>query len=126
MTDGIAKLASISIDCPDADALAAFYSRLLGLTEFYAAPDRSFIALRGAGTALTLMRVDEYEPPVWPGGPQRQQMHLDLSTRDLDASVAAAVELGAVEAQVQPSPQRWRVLLDPAGHPFCLTTMGAE
>ncbi len=126
MTDGIAKLASISIDCPEPDVLAAFYSRLLGLRELYAAPDRGVIALHGAGTMLTLMRVEQYEPPVWPDGPQRQQLHLDLSTGDLDGSVAAALELGAVEAQVQPSPERWRVLLDPAGHPFCLTTMGAE
>jgi hypothetical protein len=27
---------------------------------------------------------------------------------------------------VQPSPDRWRVLIDPAGHPFCLTTLIPE
>ncbi|RZI55165.1 MAG: VOC family protein, partial [Zymomonas sp.] len=32
-----------------------------------------------------------------------------------------AVECGATEAEEQPDP-RWRVLLDPAGHPFCITT----
>ena len=25
-------------------------------------------------------------------------------------------------APEQPDPERWRVLFDPAGHPFCLTT----
>ena len=52
-----------------------------------------------------------------------QQMHLDIAVTDLPAAVAAAVELGAVEAAHQPEPDVWRVLLDPAGHPFCLTTV---
>lgn len=51
---------------------------------------------------LTLMRVEAYEPPTWPNGPQFQQMHLDLAAEDLDADVAAAVELGA-------RPPTWRV-----------------
>ncbi|MBC7301497.1 MAG: hypothetical protein H5T78_11130 [Nocardia sp.] len=37
------------------------------------------------------------------------------------ASEAAAIGCGAVKAQFQPAPDRWRVLLDPSGHPFCLT-----
>ncbi|WP_182358451.1 VOC family protein [Tomitella gaofuii] len=123
MTDRAVTLASVSIDCPDPDALARFYSRLLGLEEAFATEDRGVVGLSGAGPMLTLMRVDEYTPPSWPGGPQHQQMHLDLASQDLDADVAAAVALGAREADVQPSPHRWRVLLDPAGHPFCLSTV---
>jgi hypothetical protein len=26
-----------------------------------------------------------------------------------------------VKADFQPAPDQWRVLLDPSGHPFCLT-----
>lgn len=81
------------------------------------------IALSGAGPVLTLMRVDEYEPPTWPHGPQFQQMHLDLAAEDLDADVAAAIALGAREAEHQPAPDRWRVMLDPVGHLFCLSTV---
>jgi len=33
------------------------------------------------------------------------------------------VELGATTAGHQPMPRAWRVLIDPAGHPFCLTTV---
>ena len=33
----------------------------------------------------------------------------------------AAVELGATVPEDQPG-ETWRVLLDPAGHPFCLTS----
>lgn len=123
MTSRIAPLAAISIDCPDPDQLATFYQRLLGLEEAFAAPDRSVIALSGAGPVLTLMRVDEYEPPTWPHGPQFQQMHLDLAAEDLDADVAAAIALGAREAEHQPAPDRWRVMLDPVGHLFCLSTV---
>jgi hypothetical protein len=36
--------------------------------------------------------------------------------------VKRAVALGARPADPQPDP-RWKVLLDPAGHPFCLTTL---
>jgi hypothetical protein len=38
------------------------------------------------------------------------------------AAVVEAEQLEATLAAVQPAPDRWRVLFDPAGHPFCLTT----
>lgn len=119
----VATLASISIDCPSPDALAPFYCGLLGLEEAYAAPDRSVVCLAGAGPMITLMRVDDYEPPTWPNGPQRQQLHLDLAAESLDADVAAAVAIGASEASFQPAPDQWRVMLDPVGHPFCLSAV---
>jgi hypothetical protein len=46
-----------------------------------------------------------------------------LGVDDLDAAQARLLALGAVEPTVQPEPDRWRVLLDPAGHPFCITTL---
>ena len=75
------------------------------------------------GVAVTMMRVADHVPPRWPaaGG-----LHLDVSVTDLEPAVAAAVELGAAQADHQAQPDRWRVLLDPAGHPFCLTTVGAD
>jgi hypothetical protein len=48
-------------------------------------------------------------------------MHLDFEVVDLEAAVAHALELGAEEAHVRPQ-ENVRVLLDPAGHPFCLYT----
>lgn len=126
MTERVASLASISIDCPDPDVLAPFYQRLLGLEEAYASPDRGVISLSGAGPMLTLMRVGSYTPPDWPDGPQSQQMHLDLAAEDLDADVAAAVALGAREAEFQPAPDRWRVMVDPVGHLFCLSAVRGD
>lgn len=123
MVDRVAPLASISIDCPDPDGLAPFYRQLLGLEEAFATPDRNVIGLAGAGPMLTLMRVEQYTPPSWPQGSQHQQMHLDLAAEHLDVDVAAAVELGAAEAAYQPAPDQWRVMLDPVGHPFCLSAV---
>ena len=123
MTERVGRLASISVDCPDTDRLADFYSRLLGLEEAFATPDRGVVALAGAGPMLTLMRVDSYVAPSWPEGPQRQQLHLDVAVEDLDSATEAAVALGATSAGHQPAPQQWRVLLDPVGHPFCLTAV---
>jgi Glyoxalase-like domain len=72
---------------------------------------------------VTLMRVNDYTAPSWPEGPQRQQLHLDVAVEELDSSVADAIALGAKEADQQPAPDLWRVLIDPAGHPFCLSTV---
>jgi hypothetical protein len=52
-------------------------------------------------------------------------MHFDISVTDLDRAAARALALGAKQAEHQPAPDLWRVLVDPAGHPFCLTTFGA-
>lgn len=46
-------------------------------------------------------------------------MHLDLEVDDLDQAVAHAVDVGAELASFQPQADV-RVMLDPAGHPFCL------
>jgi len=64
--------------------------------------------------------------PQWPDGETSQQVHIDFSVEDLDAGDAAAIALGARKADGQPIPDRWRVMLDPAGHPFCLTTLIPE
>jgi hypothetical protein len=47
------------------------------------------------------------------------QMHLDIEVDDLEQAVSYAVEVGATLADFQPQ-QHVRVMLDPAGHPFCL------
>lgn len=52
-------------------------------------------------------------------GRQQMMMHIDVAVDDLADAVAAATEMGAVVAGVQPQ-EDVRVLLDPAGHPFCL------
>jgi len=50
--------------------------------------------------------------------------HLDFAVNDLEKAVSHAVNCGAIVADTQYS-NEWRVMLDPAGHPFCLCEMKA-
>ena len=43
-----------------------------------------------------------------------------IGAASADAAAARCVELGATRPDEQPG-ESWRVLLDPSGHPFCLT-----
>ncbi|MBO0811308.1 MAG: VOC family protein [Microlunatus sp.] len=108
---------AISIDCADHDSLAAFYARLLNGRVDWRTDGAA--GVRAGSLHLIAQRVTDYRPPAWPG---TSIVHLDLSCRDIDlaAQTAYAIDCGATAAVVQPDP-RWVVMLDPAGHPFCLT-----
>jgi hypothetical protein len=108
------------MDCADKRALSEFWAAMLGGEVVYTS--KTTADVRTPWVWLSAMEVPDYQPPTWPGNDVPKQMHLDLAVDDLDSSVRAAVELGAVLCEVQPHPDHWRVLLDPAGHPFCLTT----
>ena len=73
-----------------------------------------------SGPALGLGKVEDYEPPAWPNPHGSKQFHLDLAADDIDVETERLVGLGARLADPQPG-ETWRVLLDPAGHPFCVT-----
>ncbi|OAR27678.1 glyoxalase [Streptomyces sp. ERV7] len=114
------KLTAITLDCPDPLALAAFYQKATGL-EPHPKSDAEFAGLTGAdGLFLGFQRVDAHQAPHWPDQAVPQQMHLDFQVDDLDAAEARLLELGAGRPEYQPGGERWRVLTDPAGHPFCL------
>jgi hypothetical protein len=83
-------------------------------------------ALQLGGLWLSMQRVADYRSPTWPGTATPQQIHLDFSVDDLDGGEQAAIAAGASKAADQPSPDRWRVMLDPAGHPFCLSSLIPE
>src|SRR6478735_11120296 len=117
----IATVRGMTMDCADPRALAHFYQELTGMKPGYNADE--FVALTGgSGCDLGFQRVDGYRAPQWPGQDVPQQFHLDLCVDDLDAMEAQALALGATKPDHQPGDRRWRVLLDPAGHPFCLTS----
>jgi catechol 2,3-dioxygenase-like lactoylglutathione lyase family enzyme len=102
-------------------ALAAFYARVLGWQVVGDDPDHAVVAAPSGVAYLAVQRNADYVAPVWPPEPGRQQMmlHLDVEVVELDEAVANAVRLGARVADQQPQASV-RVLLDPAGHPFCL------
>ncbi|WP_051466318.1 VOC family protein [Pseudofrankia saprophytica] len=117
-TDNAVRFVAVSLDCADPQELARFYLELLGGTQLWSS--ESSAGVRVPGVVLVPQRVAGYQPPVWPGS---SIVHLDLSAGpDLDETVTRAVALGARVAEPQSDP-RWRVMLDPAGHPFCFTTL---
>jgi glyoxalase superfamily protein len=116
----VGRLASISLDCADPQRVAAFWAELVGGETAFTSPD--FVAVRTDLGWLTAVRVADHRPPTWPDGPVPKQMHLDVSVDDLERAETEAIRLGARRAAEQPAPERYRVLLDPGGHPFCLST----
>ncbi len=115
----VARLAMVTLDCADPQAEAAFWSAALGWQVAHA--EDEYAMLTGGSSALGFGRVEGYSPPAWPDDAGVKQFHFDLAVDDLTAAADALVALGATVPDVQPGGDRWRVLLDPAGHPFCLT-----
>lgn len=114
-----ATLRGVTLDCADPKALASFYHELTGMEIVYS--DDEFAGVSGgSGADLGFQRVDGYRAPQWPGQEVPQQFHLDFSVADLGQAEKQALSLGATRPDHQPGNDRWRVLLDPAGHPFCL------
>lgn len=111
----------VVLDCADARSLAQFYADLTGWTIF--SQEDNWVTLapsKDAGYNLAFATEPLYVPPVWPtvaGSPQ-MMAHLDLEVDDLEPAVAEAVRLGGRLADFQPQ-EKVRVMLDPAGHPFC-------
>lgn len=118
---GDIRIGAVSLDCPDPPALGEFYANVLGLEVMFSS--ENFVALRGGAVLLTFQRVADHRPPTWPEGAVPKQLHLELAVSDLDGQEARILALGATKADAQPNPDGWRVLLDPAGHPFCITNM---
>jgi hypothetical protein len=115
----VARYAMTSMDCADPGALAEFWAALVG-GKVHAIDERTSVVLTDT-IWLGMIRVPDYRPPTWPGGDTPKHIHLDLAVRDLDEAEAEALRLGATKAAHQPRPDEWRIYLDPAGHPFCLT-----
>ena len=127
------RVSSVTIAAPNPRELAGFYQRLLGwaVSALEAPgpdepPEAGWAQLRypDGGSGLLTLNIEfekEYVRPVWPSAPGRQHItaHLDIPVDDLDTAVGQAVDAGATLAEVQPQ-DSVRVLLDPAGHPFCL------
>lgn len=109
------------LDAPDAVALARFYARLLGWKVAKEEADWATVSPPDGVAYLGFQTSPEYVPPAWPPveGQQQMMMHLDIEVDDLAVAVADALEAGATLAGHQPQ-EDVRVMLDPAGHPFCL------
>ena len=115
------RVAAAVLGAPNPRELAAFYKQLLGWTVVADEPDWVKLQPPSGGSGLSFQTEQDYVPPVWPPvqGQQQMMMHMDIAVENLEAGVRWAEEAGATVAGHQPQDDV-RVMLDPAGHPFCL------
>jgi catechol 2,3-dioxygenase-like lactoylglutathione lyase family enzyme len=119
MSDSI-KLSSVTLDCPDAEKLAAFYADITGgkvtfLNDAWATVD-------GPGGRIDFQTAPGYVPPTWPDPTSSMQIHLDFYVDNLAMAEARVLAAGATKFDFQPNEDHCCVFADPAGHPFCLST----
>lgn len=109
----------VVLEAPDPGVLARFYSELLGWPIWSESDDGAALDVGQGVGYLAIQRNPDYVRPAWPDEPgqQRMMMHLDFEVSDLAAATEHALELAGFQPQ-----DDVRVLLDPAGHPFCLYT----
>jgi len=119
-----ACLFAVTVDCPEPVELAEFYQGFLGGEVRFFPPDFAALDHTG-GVRLDFQRVSNHRPPLWPDPAAPRRVHLDFWVPDLGAAERLVLGLGALVAEYQPGGDRFRVFLDPAGHPFCLAPQSA-
>jgi len=115
---GFATLIWVDLECADPPALAEFYHQVLGWEVIDS--QAGYAVVEAGGARFRFGRVDGYQAPGWPGSGAPQRYHLDLQVDDVAEAVERCLALGAGKPGFQPGGDRWTVLTDPAGHPFCL------
>ena len=118
MSDAI-RLSGVTLNAPDAIALARFYAHITGGT---AKGNAHWAIVTGPNANISFQQVDDFRPPDWPVGTVPMQMHLDFYVDDLAATEARVLAAGATRFEFQPNSDHCFVYADPAGHPFCLST----
>ena len=128
----IAHYAYTALDCDNPIELADFYSKITGwpvepLGDFPPEDVTWLELLDDKGfTKMAFQLIENYQKPTWPTGGLPQQAHMDFHAKDLDIAEKALLEIGAVKAEFQPKPHRFRIYLDLAGHPFCIVQSDHE
>jgi catechol 2,3-dioxygenase-like lactoylglutathione lyase family enzyme len=133
----VPHVAQVVIDTTNPRASAEFWKSLLGLTyrSGHEAPTRDaddpagqdwLNLLSPAGEpCLAFQKVEELPRPTWPTSAIPQQLHLDLTVRDLgelDNVHSRVLELGGqlLFDRSDSVEEPLRVYADPDGHPFCI------
>jgi predicted enzyme related to lactoylglutathione lyase len=108
------RLGSVVVNVADLELMTAFWAEALGHTPSSLDPGDDFRVLRGERVNLSLQLADT---PVT----GRDQMHLDLYTRDQAAEVERLEGLGAVVVRHHEDPEDdYVVMRDPEGNEFCV------
>jgi hypothetical protein len=111
---------AVTVDCPDAAQLAAFWERFLGYTRRPGAPGGPYVTLeRGDGSPdgpplLTFQTVPEPKT-------SKARIHLDLFVGRAQPVVDEMQAAGAsLLSRTEAGDWTTRVLQDPAGNEFCV------
>jgi len=109
----------VVIDCADLDRSAEFWSEVLGYVREGEALGTylGLIPADGQGVEILLQRVPDNKR-------DKNRLHLDLRTPDMESEVKRVLGIGAVPVTEQPLEEfgwRWHVLADPDGNEFCVT-----
>ena len=123
----IAHYAYTALDCDNPVELAHFYSKITGhkvqpFDEGETVETCEWLELldeKGL-TKMGFQKIDNYRAPTWPTDGLPQQVHMDFHAKDLDIAEEEILAIGGRKADHQVRPHRFRVYLDPAGHPFCI------
>jgi catechol 2,3-dioxygenase-like lactoylglutathione lyase family enzyme len=137
----VPRLRQVVLDTTDARASAEFWRQLLGLVyrpgHEHPGPGRDDPAGRDwlnlrtpdGAACLAFQQVDELAKTTWPEHAVPQQLHLDLTVRDvaeLHAVHARVLDLGGelrLDRSEDPE-EPLRVFADPDGHTFCVFVGG--
>lgn len=114
-----AELSLFNIDSADPGRQAQFYAAALGWEVTYS--DENYGMIEGAGVKIGFGKVEGFQPSSWPDENSAKRFHLDLRVDDLEEAARSLCAIGASQPEFQPGADRWRVLLDPDGQPFCLS-----
>ena len=114
----------VNIDSADPARQARFYADAFGWEVTYS--DADYGMVEGDGVRIGFGRIAGFRPATWPDESDSKRFHLDLRVDDLDGATERLCALGASLPEFQPGGDRWRVLLDPDGQPFCLCPPPAE
>jgi catechol 2,3-dioxygenase-like lactoylglutathione lyase family enzyme len=115
------RLTELVLDCADPDALARFWSAVLGYVEIGRASDDVEIGPPGTGfggaqPTIVFSRAGSAKR-------DKLRLHLDVNATDRDqaAELSRLLALGARPVDVgQTGDETWHVLADPEGNEFCL------
>ena len=90
----IGELRAVTIDCPDANALADFYSELLGWPVIRREARWAQIS-DGTSPAIDFQQVDDHRAPAWPDPERPQQAHFEIGVEDVEAAQERVLAMGA-------------------------------
>lgn len=108
----------IVLDCGDLETAGTFWCDVLGYRRFgdSAGPYLSLYPTVDGGPELLLQHVPERKR-------DKNRLHIDLRTSDMDTEVARVLAAGAELVTHEPIVEdgwRWHILADPDGNEFCV------